>query len=145
MKTTTSITARYAETDQMGVVHHAVYPIWFEVARTHHIKQMGMSYPEMEAQGILLPVSALHCNYRRPVYYENEVSIQTSISKLTPARIEFTYEIMLPQQIVACCGHTIHAWTSRTLRPFSLKKQFPDIFALMQQGIGRNDSKTQEG
>ena len=59
MKSESKIVARYAETDQMGIVHHSVYPVWYEVARTDFIKQVGMTYTQMEQIGIMLPLVEL--------------------------------------------------------------------------------------
>ena len=59
MASVTEVTVRYAETDRMGVTHHAVYPIWFEMARTDYIKNAAMSYAEMERQGVMIPVRDL--------------------------------------------------------------------------------------
>ncbi|MFR3009310.1 MAG: acyl-CoA thioesterase, partial [Pseudoruminococcus massiliensis] len=63
MKCESKIVARYAETDQMGIVHHSVYPIWFEVGRTDFIKLTGMSYTELEESGVMLPLASLECKY----------------------------------------------------------------------------------
>lgn len=69
MKSRSRIIVRYAETDQMGVVHHAVYPVWYEVARTDFIKQVGMTYSQMEQMGIMLPLIELQCRYLLPAHY----------------------------------------------------------------------------
>ena len=67
MKCESKIVARYAETDQMGIVHHSVYPIWFEVGRTDFIKLTGMSYTELEESGVMLPLASLECKYILPM------------------------------------------------------------------------------
>lgn len=59
MPSVTEITVRYAETDCMGVTHHAVYPVWFEVARTDYIKNAAVSYAEMERRGVMIPVTGI--------------------------------------------------------------------------------------
>ncbi|MEG0230260.1 MAG: thioesterase family protein, partial [Oscillospiraceae bacterium] len=69
----TKIVARYAETDQMGVVHHSVYPIWYEVARTEFIKHIGISYSQMEKMGVMTPLAHLQCDYKNATKYEDEV------------------------------------------------------------------------
>ena len=66
MITKSFVTARYAETDQMGVIHHSVYAVWYELARTDFIKKVGISYSKMEEMGILLPL--LLANTTRPLY-----------------------------------------------------------------------------
>ena len=62
--TETEIKVRYAETDQMKIVHHAVYPVWFEAARTDYMEKAGYSYAKIEEEGIMLPLSRLECSFR---------------------------------------------------------------------------------
>ena len=89
----TKITVRYAETDQMGIVHHSVYPIWYEAARTEAIKKIGMTYSTLEKNGIMIPLVELNCKYIFPAEYEDILTIKVEIAKLTPARIVFQYQI----------------------------------------------------
>ncbi len=135
MKCETKIIARYAETDQMGVIHHSVYPIWFEAARTEFIKLAGLTYTQLEQQGVMLPVAALTCQYYRPVHYEDEVTIVTEIEKVTYAKIIFHYQVLLSGQLMAE-GTTTHGFVSReTFRPINLKKQMPDFYAALQSSV----------
>ena len=69
MRSYISIEVRYAETDQMGVVHHSVYPVWFETARTRFSQEMGVPYQEMERMGLMLPVRELSVKYVAPAVY----------------------------------------------------------------------------
>lgn len=127
------IKARYAETDMMGVIHHSVYPVWFEAARTEIIKTAGISYSELEKSGVMTPLSELNCKYLRPVKYEDVVTIETRISKLTFARIEFSYRVVLDGEIMAS-GSTLHGFVdSRTFRPINLKKQRPELFERLSE------------
>ena len=89
----TKITVRYAETDQMGIVHHSVYPIWYEAARTEAIKKIGMTYSTLEKNGVMIPLVELNCRYIFPAEYEDVLTINVEIAKLTPARIVFNYQI----------------------------------------------------
>ena len=125
----TKVEVRYAETDRMGIVHHSVYPIWYELARTEAIKQTGMTYSAMEELGIMTPLAELNCKYISPAEYEDILTIKVGISKLTPARIVFEYEVFkegIDHPINT--GNTVHAWVGKDLRPLNLKKQFPEIF-----------------
>lgn len=133
MKTETKIVARYAETDQMGIVHHSVYPVWYEVARTEFIKHAGMSYSEMEAMGIMLPLLECHCKYKLPAHYEDELTIRTSISQLTPVKIEFLYEVFREDGKCINIGHTLHAWTNCQLHPIRLNRSFPEVYGLVSK------------
>jgi acyl-CoA thioester hydrolase len=125
----TKITVRYAETDQMGIVHHSVYPIWYEAARTDAIKKIGMTYSSLEKNGIMTPLVELNCKYIVPAEYEDVLTIKVEISKLTPARIVFNYQIFKEGiEKPINMGSTIHAWVGKDLKPINLKRQYPDIF-----------------
>lgn len=127
------IVVRYAETDQMGIVHHSVYPIWYEVARTDFIKKIGIAYSNMEKEGIMTPVVEVKSKYLRPAFYEEELTIETKIKQLNPAKIEFEYfvykqNINEPINI----GVTLHAWTNNNLKLINLKKTHPNIYKLVE-------------
>lgn len=125
----TKITVRYAETDKMGIVHHSVYPIWYEAARTEAIKKIGMTYSALEKNGIMIPLVELNCRYILPAEYEDELNITVDIAKLTPARIVFNYEVFkVGQEKPINIGSTIHAFVGKDIKPINLKKQFPEIF-----------------
>ena len=131
MKSRSRIIVRYAETDQMGVVHHAVYPVWYEVSRTDFIKQVGMTYSQMEQMGIMLPLIELQCRYLLPAHYEDELYVEASIQQLTQVKIVFLYEIFTSDGKLIHTGSTTHAWTNTQLKPISLKKHFPDVYDLV--------------
>ena len=125
----TKIVVRYAETDRMGIVHHSVYPIWYEAARTDAIKKIGITYSALEKNGIMTPLAELNCKYIFPAEYEDVLTIKVDISKLTPARIVFCYEVYkdgIEKPINT--GSTVHAWVGKDLKPINLKRQFPDIY-----------------
>ena len=131
----TPITARYAETDQMGIIHHSIYPVWFEVGRTNFIKMLGISYSQLEKDGVMLPLSALDCRYIKPVHYEDEVIVQTSVMKLTVSRIQFSYKVLLDGVLMAE-GSTTHGFVSSdTLRPLNMKKFDQQLFEKLLNSI----------
>lgn len=122
------ITARYAETDRMGIIHHSVYPVWFEVGRTDFIKLTGMSYTEFEESGIMLPLASLSCKYILPIKYEDEVIIETSIISVKAAKIEFRYRVLREDKLCSE-GGTVHAFVdSRSFRPINIKKINPPLY-----------------
>lgn len=136
MKTCTDIEVRYAETDQMGIVHHAVYPIWFETARTDFSNKLGMTYRKMEEMGVMLPVSQLELHYLGAAKYGDTVHVETRAVRLTPARVVFCYRIFSPDgEKVITTGKTVHAWVGKDLRPLNLRKHFPEIYQLMESVI----------
>ncbi len=134
MASYSEIVVRYAETDCMGIVHHATYPIWFEVARTDYIKKVGISYSELEKIGVMLPVTAITCRYHRPARYEDILSVEAKISRLTPARIEFYYAVTLKSDgALLCEGTSSHGFVdSHSFRPINFKKAMPEIYSRME-------------
>lgn len=87
------VRVRYAETDQMGVAHHAEYFAWFEVGRTDLLRNSGCTYKDLEAQGVHFPVIEARARYLRPAYYDDVLEIRTRLSSLTGARVSFDYEV----------------------------------------------------
>ncbi len=139
MRSQTHIIARYAETDQMGIIHHSVYPVWYEAARTEYIKMAGITYTQLEQQGVMLPLTELTCRYLRPVHYEDEVVIETETIRLTYSRITFCYRVMLDGVLMAE-GTTTHGFvSSKTFRPVNLKKLMPDFYARLQESAAKDE------
>jgi acyl-CoA thioester hydrolase len=116
----TPVRVRYAETDKMGVVYHANYLIWFEVGRTDWLRQAGWSYRELEAEGVSLPVIEVHCEYKQPARYDEELEIWTIATALSPVRVRFDYEIVLPSNTLAVAGYTVHCALASSGRPCRL-------------------------
>ena len=90
--TTNKLRVRYAETDQMGVVYHANYAIYFEVGRTEMFRQIGLPYAKMEENGIMLPLIDLHCNYKQSAKYDDELTIVTTLEEMPNVKIKFNYK-----------------------------------------------------
>ncbi len=84
---------RYAETDQMGVVHHANYPIWFEAARSEFCRQRAIDYAQMEREGMILPVLELKVRYLKPAYYEDALTVITWVMELRRSLLRIRYEV----------------------------------------------------
>ena len=91
--TRSKLRVRYAETDQMSVVYYGVYPQYFEVGRVEALRQLKMTYREMEEAGIMLPVLHLEVHYHRPALYDDELTIVTMIKELPQTRIRFEHEV----------------------------------------------------
>ena len=110
---TASIRVRYAETDKMGVAYHGHYLDWFEVGRTEYCRQSGKTYLEWEAEGIMLPVVEAHCRYKSSLYYDDEVVIETTITKLSRVSVVFSYKVYNKATgHLAAEGYTKHAFVS---------------------------------
>ena len=107
----TKVMPRYAETDQMGVIHHAVYPIWYELARTEYFNEVGLRYDEVEKMGIMTPLVELTCKYKSPAYYNQEVEVRTKLIQLTPVKFVLEYDIYDKDNTLIHIGTTTLAWT----------------------------------
>lgn len=107
--------ARYAETDMMGVIHHSVYAIWAEAARTELMSAMGYSYTEIERSGIMLPVTELRLIYKSPTFYEDKITIECAVTVLDNRRFRVDYKIMAKERI-CCVGYSKHIFMSATTR-----------------------------
>ncbi|MGL4393870.1 MAG: acyl-CoA thioesterase [Brevinema sp.] len=110
------VTARYAETDMMGVIHHSVYAIWAEAARTDLLKAAGHSYKDVEeTQGIMMPVTEIFFRYKAPTFYEDQICIKCHIAEMTKRTIKFEYE-MYRGETLCVTGHTKHVFMSKESR-----------------------------
>lgn len=85
---------RYAETDQMGVVHHKNYLVYFEESRTNLMRDRGCSYAELERRGWVLPVRSVALRYRAPAFYEDELRIRTRVGRVRAASLTFESEVV---------------------------------------------------
>jgi len=112
IRSRTPIEVRYAETDQMGVVHHASYLIWLELARTALCRETGYDYIEIEAMGCLLVVSGVEMRYKAAVRYGDPVEVVCWVNRLRGRAIDFQYEIW-NGDVLAITGSTKHIWTDR--------------------------------
>jgi acyl-CoA thioester hydrolase len=91
--TTTFHRVDYSETDQMGVVYHARYLVWLDVARTEHLRRSGSSYRELEEGGLRLMVSEANLRYRRAARYDDPIRVRTWVREVASRRIDFGYAV----------------------------------------------------
>ena len=89
----TTLRVRYGETDKMGVVYYGNYSLYYEVARTDLMRKYGISYREMEENGIQMPVIQMECTYIKPALYDELLTVHTLIKELPKSKIKFEYEI----------------------------------------------------
>ena len=89
----TYVKVRYAETDQMGVVHHGNYADYLEIARLDWLETLGVAYKSMEKEGVMLPVYELHFKFLKSALFDDQLKIVTKLKKIPSGKIEFDYEI----------------------------------------------------
>ena len=97
---TIEIRVRYAETDKMGYVYYGNYASYFEVGRVESLRTLGLSYKELEDSGIMLPVLQYEIKYFKPAYYDDLLTIKTTIIEMPSARLKFEYETFNNQNIL---------------------------------------------
>lgn len=112
-----SIRVRYAETDQMGIAHHAEYFAWFEVGRTELLREHGLPYRDLEKRGVRFPVIGAEARFLRPAYYDDVLEVRTAVASLTGARIAFAYEIYRDGTGPIATARTEHAAVDAQGRP----------------------------
>jgi acyl-CoA thioester hydrolase len=132
----TRVRARYAETDQMGVIHHANYYIWMEVARVELCETLGFRYRDMEKNdGVMLAVIESSCRYINAVHFDEEVLIATKISQVTSRMLAFSYEMSVAGRNVAT-GETRHIFLNRHLKPARVPNHYRSLFGLNGDPVG---------
>jgi len=125
---------RYAETDQMDVVYHGNYAQYFEASRAEAIRQLGFTYKDMEALGVVMPVVELHVKFIRPAHYDDLLTIKTILKEL-PAdhRIEFHQEVYNEKQKLLTVGRVVlyfmnAATKEKTIMPAVLQERLKPFF-----------------
>ena len=95
------VRVRYAETDRMGLLHHANYLVYFEQARTELLRQQGRTYKDMEAEGFFLVLAKVEVKYRMPAHYDDLLTIRTTVTRTSPVRLEHRYEVFRDGKLLA--------------------------------------------
>ena len=121
----TKLRVRYQETDAMGVVYHSNYLVWFEVARTELLREIGFSYTKMEESGLYLVVVDASCRYKSPCRYDDLVAVRISLAEVKNTSMVFDYTILVKGKVVAL-GRTAHVFTDRSSKPARIPAALKD-------------------
>jgi acyl-CoA thioester hydrolase len=134
MKSTYIRNAKYYETDQMGIIHHSNYIKWLEETRIDLMHEYGVSYKEMETQGIICPVLSVSCQYRSMVHFDDTVEIRPMIAKYNGIKFELEYEIRdFETGELKTTATSSHCFLNSKGRPISLKRECPQIHEKFQK------------
>ncbi len=112
----TQVRIRYSETDRMGYTYYGNYAQYYEIGRTDLMRQFGLTYKHLEDSGIILPVASLNIKYIKPCFYDDLLTIKTSIKELPGVRIKFEYEIFNEQKELVNTGDTTLVFVDDALR-----------------------------
>src|SRR5947209_4242522 len=124
------VRVRYAETDQMGVVYHANYLVWFEVGRVDFIRSLGMDYRSMEREdGIGIAVVDVSARYKSPARYDDELVVETRLVAARGPVIKFGYRVMrVADSALLCEGETVHVVVDRDMKKCTLPQKYAKRF-----------------
>ena len=123
-----TLRTRYAETEQMGVVYYGNYPQYLELGRVEWLRAIGLTYKEMEAEGIMMPVVSLQIQYKKPALYDELITIRTKLKDLPSTKIEFDYEILNEKGELLSTANTILVFVdAKTFRPIRCPEKVLDL------------------
>ncbi len=127
----TTVRVRYAETDRMGYVYYGNYATYYEVGRVEALRQLGLSYKKMEDEGVMLPVIDYSIKYFKPAFYDDLLTVRTTIKELPAARIHFEYEIFNEEGVTLNKGNTTLVFINvKTKRPCAAPDWFMERIKL---------------
>ena len=126
----TRLRVRYAETDQMGVVYHSNYFVWFEVGRVELLRQLGFSYREMEKNdGCGIAVIDARCRYKASARYDDEIIVRTRLELVRESLLQFAYELVrLDDGTMLAEGDTTHIVVNRDMQKTPLPEKYLTAF-----------------
>ena len=128
----TTVRVRYAETDQLGIVYHSNYFVWYEVGRVELIRSMGITYKQMELEDDChIVVAEARCRYHHPARYDEVLRVRTRIAEAKSRTIRFAYEVFHNESgKLLATGETTHVVCGRDGRPKSLPEKYRRLFGL---------------
>jgi acyl-CoA thioester hydrolase len=130
----------------MGVVYHANYLNWFEIGRTEWVRQAGITYKEMEARGLLLPVTDVEASFKQPAQYDDWVTVCTKVAEMSSIRVRFETRVLSgdltsllgqrcegdePPGLLLVRGGTRHVWVNKEWKPIRFAREAPDWYDKM--------------
>jgi acyl-CoA thioester hydrolase len=126
---------RFAETDMMGVVHHANYFRWFEMGRVEYLRRAGVYLLDMMDAGILFPITDVSCKYRASARFDDRLTVETVMEELSKVKMVFTYRVVREEDgLLLATGRTQNAFTDREGRVIRLPAEYYDRLQAMRAG-----------
>ena len=124
---------QYYETDMMGITHHSNYIRWMEEARVDYLSQIGWDYAKLEKEGIISPVLNVTCNYKKPTFFSDLVTINVTVHEFTGVKLHLVYEMKNGKGQIVCTGTSSHAFLNAEGRPIRMKKEQPNLFEVLNK------------
>ncbi len=123
------IRVRYAECDRMGFVHHSNYALYFEEARTEYMRSLGISYKELEDEGVIMPLRSMHHEFLKAARYDDLLSIEVSVLGEISVRCQFAYRVSNQEGTLCCTGQTDLFFVQKeSLKPMRIPASLKTLF-----------------
>jgi acyl-CoA thioester hydrolase len=125
------VRVRYAETDQMGVVYHANYLVWFEVGRVELMRSLGLDYKRLEVEeDCWIAVVEATARYKAPARYDDELIVETSVVSVRGPVVRFAYRVLRAEDgLLLCDGETVHVVVGRDMKRRAIPKRYAELLA----------------
>ena len=131
---------QYYETDMMGIVHHSNYIRWFEEARVEFLKDLGFSYKEMEARGVISPILYVACSYKSSSSFDDIIKVRIRIEKLGAYKLYLKYELFNSESgVILVLGETQQGFLDLEGKPVSLKKTEPALYKALEERVAQDN------
>ncbi len=126
------IVPRYQETDQMGVIHHSVYPVYYEQARVAFCDEIGLPFHEIEAKGLRQAMLEMTVKFHQPARFGSKYSLYLTVSKAGKVKLVFHYALKDAEDNLVNSGETLLVWLDENLAPINLAKKHPEVYQLLK-------------
>ena len=124
---TVTVRVRYGETDQMGVVYHPNYFLYFETGRTELLRASGVAYSELEKAGVFLVVTEASCSYKSAARYDEDLTVLTRVDHVGKATVGFSYRVLGPSGTLLAEGRTVLASVDAAKSPVRLPRRVTEL------------------
>ncbi len=124
-------TVQYYETDKMGITHHSNYIRWMEEARVDFLKQIGWDYARLEEEGIISPVTAIDCKYKKSTTFSDEITVKVSVSEFKGIVLKLQYTMQNHDGEVVFEGRSEHCFLNKNGHIIRVKKEYPEFYETM--------------
>lgn len=133
-----TVNVRFPDSDPMGIVHHAVYPLWYEEGRLDFFRAVGFSYLDMQPLGINPTMVEMDLRYSSPVTFPGQVTIRTFLLSYAPKKVELGYSAWFRGNQVAS-ARSLHIWTGPDMKSLNLEQALPEVYARLQAALEENN------
>ena len=126
---------QYYETDKMGITHHSNYIRWMEESRVSYLSSIGLEYDDLEKRGVISPVIGISCRYKKPTYFNEDITIEVSIKDYSGVKLIFNYVMKNKNNEVVLTGESEHCFVSDKGHIIIPKSVFPDIDEILMKNV----------